>query len=249
MSESKKEDGKVSCSITFVALWFLLVFLLALPAIDAQIQPGPPDTMTDLGNQSPEASAGMSSTTSGGTITYVNINATTQNPHWKAYVGNVTGRLALQDAGGNSIFDWNITSTEGEVYATRKSTIVDWDDLVCAELADIQSEEIELNMSSSSPDNIVNTFNKQSHAEFYAGLNQFAANSCNSTNLYVNSQESSDFEEVLLHDGTEMVYTALIEDSLTGFDGTGYDFQMLLPDSGLEGSQTPETYYFYVELI
>jgi hypothetical protein len=65
----------------------------------------------------------------------------------------------------------------------------------------------------------------------------------------VNSQASSDFEELLLYDGSYVVYAALLEDSITGFDGTEYDFQMILPDSGLEGSQTPETYYFYVELI
>jgi hypothetical protein len=27
-----------------------------------------------------------------------------------------------------------------------------------------------------------------------------------------------------------------------------YDFQILLPESGLDGSITPTTYYFYIEL-
>jgi len=187
--------------------------------------------------------------TTGGTITTLNINATSQNPHWKAYVGNISGTLALQDASSNAVYDWNVTSMEGEIYATRKSAIVDWDNIVCADASHISAEESALNMTSSSPDSIFNTFDSQDHSQFYAGLTQVAEDSCNSTNLYVNSEASSDFAEVLLYDGTDIVYAALIEDSVTGFDGKEYDFQMILPDSGLEGSQTPETYYFYVELI
>jgi hypothetical protein len=205
--------------------------------------------MTNVSTQSPSAAGGYALNTSGGTITWLNINATTQNPHWKAYVGNISGKLALQDAGSNAIYDWNVTSMEGEIYATRKSTVVDWESIVCANLTHMQSEETALNMTSSNEDSIVNTFNNKNHSGFYAGLTQVQADACNSTNLYVNSQGSSDFEEVLLYDGSYMIYTALVEDSITGFDGTEYDFQMIVPDSGLEGSQTPTTYYFYIELI
>ena len=233
-----------------VVLVALILFLLLLVGARAEFpQPTAPDTMTNISTESPAATGGYAMNTSGGTITWLNINATTQNPHWKAYAGNISGKLALQDAGGNAVYDWNITSMEGEIYATRKSTVVDWDSMVCANLTSIQAEETALNMTSSSEDSIVNTFNEKNHTGFYAGLTQIAANTCNSTNLYVNSQESGDFEEVLLYDGSYMIYTALVEDSITGFDGTQYDFQMILPDSGLEGSQTPETYYFYIELI
>ncbi|HII72110.1 TPA: hypothetical protein HA265_05125, partial [Candidatus Woesearchaeota archaeon] len=167
---------------------------------------------------------------------------------WKAYVGNVSGEFALQDASGHSVFDWNVTATEGELYATRKPTVVDWNNVVCAGAAQISAEETALNMSGSSPDSVRNTFNKKSHAGFYAGLTEVESDTCNSTNLYVNSEESSDFAEVLLYDGSSIVYAALLEDSVLGFDGTEYDFQIILPDSGLEGNQAPETYYFYVEL-
>ncbi|MBW2997312.1 hypothetical protein KY349_03155 [Candidatus Woesearchaeota archaeon] len=233
-------------------LFLVLIFVSIILAFSANAdfpQPTQPDNMTNVSTESPVATGGYALNTSGGTITTLNINATTQNPHWKAYVGNISGELALQDASGNAVYDWNITSMEGEIYATRKSTVADWDSIVCANLTHIQSEETALNMTSSSEDSILNTFNEKSHVAFYAGLTSVAANSCNSTNLYVNSQASSDFEELLLYDGSYVVYAALLEDSITGFDGTEYDFQMILPDSGLEGSQTPETYYFYVELI
>ncbi|MBI5880615.1 hypothetical protein HZB90_00630 [archaeon] len=227
----------------------MALLILLMPLVYAQLQPNAPDTMTNITSQSPAAEAGYAMTTAGGTITTVNINATTQNPHWKAYVGNISGKLALQDGGSNAVYDWNITSTEGEIYATRKSTIVEWNSIACANIAQIQADETALNMTSSSEDSIASTFNKKQHAEFYAGLTQVGQNSCNSTNLYVNSAESNDFEEVLLYDGSYMVYAALVEDSVTGFDGNIYDFQMIVPDSGLGGSQAPVTYYFYVELV
>lgn len=244
MNKAKmKQNAKLFLVLAFVSI------MLAVQANADFPQPTQPDSMTNVSTQSPTPTGGYALNTTGGTITTLNINATTQNPHWKAYVGNISGELALQDASGNSVYDWNITSMEGEIYATRKSTVVDWDSIACADLANIQSEETALNMTSSSEDSIVNTFNEKNHTAFYAGLTSVAANSCNSTNLYVNSEASSDFEELLLYDGSYVVYAALLEDSITGFDGTEYDFQMILPDSGLEGSQTPETYYFYVELI
>ncbi|MBN1544874.1 hypothetical protein JW898_05440 [Candidatus Woesearchaeota archaeon] len=227
----------------------LLLLALAVCAYADFPVPTGPDYMTNTSTQSPLPTGGYDLTTGGGTITWLNINATTQNPRWKAYVGNISGQLALQDASKNTVYNWNISSMEGEIYSTRKTTLVDWDSISCANLAQIQAEETALNMTSSSEDSIISTFSKKSHAQFYAGLTLIEADSCNSTNLYVNSQESSDFAELLLHDGSYIVYTALIEDAITGFDGNQYDFQMILPDSGLEGSQTPETYYFYVELI
>lgn len=240
-------------ALTRIMIFFIAASLLAslfagLATADFPM-PTAPDNMTNVSTQSPAPTGGYASNTSGGTITVMNINATTQNPHWKAYVGNISGKLALQDASGNAVYDWNISSMEGELYATRESDTVDWSGIVCADITDIQAEETALDMTSSSEDSIINTFDSNSHAGFYAGLTEVAADSCNSTNLYVNSQASSDFAEILLYDGSNIVYTALLEDSITGFDGIQYDFEMILPDSGLEGSQVPETYYFYVELI
>ncbi|MBW2971604.1 hypothetical protein KY359_01080 [Candidatus Woesearchaeota archaeon] len=254
VQQGEEEDGKMSRAgsrrkVQIIITALLSLIILATVSLAQFPQPGPPDTMENTSSQSPDATGGYAMTTGGGTITWLNINATTQNPHWKAYVGNISGKLALQDASSNTIYDWNISSMEGEVYATRKSAVVEWNSIACANLAQIQAEETALNMTGSSEDSITNTFNKKSHSSFYAGLTSIAADSCNSTNLYVNSESTSDFAELLLYDGSYMVYAALLEDAITGFDGNQYDFQMLVPDSGLEGSQTPETYYFYVELI
>ena len=47
----------------------------------------------------------------------------------------------------------------------------------------------------------------------------------------------------------DLVYAALIQNNVYGFDSTIYDFQILLPESGLEGTQANTVYYFYVELV
>jgi hypothetical protein len=247
MISEKKIRNVQKLFLTFIAM--LIFSSLMMSAVADFPQPTAPDTMTNVSTESPAATGGYAQNTSGGTITTLNIDATTQNPHWKAYVGNISGKLALQDANNNSVYDWNISSMEGEIYATRKSAVVAWDSIECANLTHIQTEETDLNMTTSDVDSIVSTFNQKSHSAFYAGLSSVGADSCNSTNLYVNNESSSDFAELLLYDGADVVYAALVEDSITGFDGTEYDFQMIVPESGLEGSQTPETYYFYVELI
>ncbi len=205
----------------------LFMTLLMIGLVSAAFpMPTSPDSMVNTTMDGPIATGGFSQNTTGGTITVVNINATTQNPHWKAYVGNISGKLALQDASSNAVYDWNVTSMEGEIYATRKSSIVDWENIVCASGAHVTAEETALNMTTSNPDSIVNTFDSMSHAEFYAGLTHVNANSCNSTNLYVNSQSSADFEEVLLYVATsisemevlpEKEFNAVLNTVLFGF--------------------------------
>ena len=75
-----------------------------------------------------------------------------------------------------------------------------------------------------------------------------------------NADQYTYWEEVVLTDGTyedeggsdidyDIIYAALIENNVAGFDGTAYDFQILLPESGLQGNQANVVYYFYVELV
>jgi hypothetical protein len=59
------------------------------------------------------------------------------------------------------------------------------------------------------------------------------------------------FREVALADGSgngDIVYTAILENDKTGFDGATHDFQMIVAENG-HGTDTAVTqYYFYVEL-
>ncbi|RLE41571.1 hypothetical protein DRJ48_05300 [Candidatus Woesearchaeota archaeon] len=184
-----------------------------------------------------------------GRITTVRFNVTQPNEDWKGYVGNVTGKLTLDDAQNYTLFDWTFTTTEGEVYATRGNQ-VSWTSIVCANATHVAAEDTALNHVASQSDQINETFANTTHPDFYTGDTYFAANECNFTlYTYVNdSASSTDFSEVLLYDTTNsnLIYTAIISDSTKGFDNKYYDFQMIVSeDSSL---QTNIGYYFYVEV-
>jgi hypothetical protein len=95
---------------------------------------------------------------------------------------------------------------------------------------------------------------------------QITGSGCYGANLYVNdSSQATDWEEIVLMDGSyeieaaagpyayqfDLIYAALIENNTQGYrNDTTYDFQILLPQSGLEGAGTPNiAYYIYIELV
>ncbi|RME53531.1 hypothetical protein D6783_01790 [Candidatus Woesearchaeota archaeon] len=187
-----------------------------------------------------------------GTITTLALDAVQQVQQWKAYVGNVTGRFTLDDAQGYTIYDWDFgnTTVTGEVYASRNNS-VSWASITCANTTIIGQEESALNMTSSEPTSITNTFNETTHESFYVGATLISNSTCPSTFTYINStrqnvSETADFQEILLQSGSTLVYATIIEDDLTGYrNTTTYDFQMLVGESDIAAAHT---YYFYVEL-
>lgn len=184
-----------------------------------------------------------------GRITTIAFNVTQQDYDWKAYAGNITGKLSLDDSNNKTIFDWNLATIAGEIYATRKSTTVTWADIVCANAGNVTAEQNALNIGASEADSIANTFDNGNHDAFSVGTVSFSANSCTySDYTYVNGvPQTTNFDEILLTDQTGyLVYASLLSDAVTGFDGETYDFQILLPDDGDASGNT--AYYFYAEL-
>ncbi len=53
---------------------------------------------------------------------------------------------------------------------------------------------------------------------------------------------------MVLDDGSNIVYSSIIEDQSDGFDENDYDFQMLVPENGAEGFSGATAYYVYVEV-
>ncbi len=192
-------------------------------------------------------------TDAGGTITTIELSGIQQDSYWKAYVGNVTGVLTLDDASGHTIYDWQLTglTINGQVYATRNGSVT-FTGMECAQPATISAEDSFNNMTASAADSIDRTFNRTVHRGFYVGPTPIANSTCPSTATYVNStaqnaSEGDSFQEILLQDaGANVVYTTLLENSTVGFDGNTYDFQMLVGESGVK--PTPTTYYFYTEI-
>ncbi len=197
----------------------------------------------------PEPAAEL--TTAGGTFTTLVLNGTFQTPRWKAYVGNVSGRLALQDASSQSIYDWDLVTVSGQVYVTRHEDI-DWASIDCASEQSILSEQLNLNIDDESADSINRTFNETIHRSFFVGTTQIVESSCRAIATYVDdarqepSVESS-FQEILLEDGSSnLVFASLIEQAQVGYDSQFYDFQLIVPEDPTAAD--PTTYYFFAEI-
>jgi hypothetical protein len=229
---------------------FMLLFLVALVCY---VYAEPVGTSATYVKNSTSSNPGNATLNySGGYIMTVNLVSNEQNTRWKAFVGNVTGTLKLDDADGYSIYSWDRTTTSGEVYAVRTPNAITWADINCSTSINTTAEEIALGHTANPNDNISATFNDSDHVEFYVGTERIAANTCNTTNLAINDTMdlADDFEEVLLHDGSYMVYAAIIESDISGYRAGAetYDYQMMVPENASSGFSGATPYYFYVEL-
>ncbi len=193
---------------------------------------------------------------SGGTITTMILSSLQQDNRWKAYVGNVSGYLSLDDATGNTIYDWNVGGTaSGELYVTRHASVA-FGNITCITDGNISSESAYMNMTLSQQDGVNKTFNYTSHQAITIGTIppvSLGANSCRSTATYVNDsrQAAMDgtqlFQEVLTQDSSSrVVYITILNNDQTGFNNRTYDFQIIVPENPVNLSQT--VYYFFTEL-
>jgi len=256
-TEKTGKEVKYCIDKSIKILFMLFIFsLLGLAFISTMISPasavpvGPVITFNSTTNSTPRPAATI--TTAGGTFTTLILNTTGQTYRWKAYVGNVSGKLTLADATNTSIFDWSVTSVTGEIYATRSNSLVDWSSVGCADAALIDDEDEFMNMSLGSPDTINRTFNNTVHKAFYVGTTNIANGTCRAIATYVNGvaqtpSQNAVFQEVLLKDSSSnLIYTTLVNSSTIGYNNQRYDFQMILAEN--EHQTVPTTYYLYVEL-
>lgn len=236
---------------TFLVLVGLFVLFFLVVGVN-----GAPDGVSAsiTSNETKTATSAYNLNISGGRIATINITATTQNPRWKGFVGQVSGTFTLDDATGSTLFDWSIASIGGEVYATRNSTTRSWSDVKCANTSLLENENSVMSHTSAD-DNISKTFNDTTHSEFFVGSVNISLNSCPTLNTYVNNaSQDSTFQEIALSDSTNftdggtLIYATIIETDSTGFDNETYDFQMIVPEDGSPGFSGQTAYYLYVEL-
>lgn len=193
----------------------------------------------------------------GGTITTLGLSVTQQNDKWKAYVGNISGVLTLDDANGFTIFEWAMTDADvtGEVYASRNNSPV-WGSIDCANDSTIEGEDSDLGFGATAVDAINRTFNESTHAAVVVAGNTINADTCRSTATFVNdtrqSQSTADFQEILFASGLDIVYVTKLNQNALSYIGEfnasfnhTVDFQLLLAD---DVTATASTYYFFVEI-
>ncbi len=254
--KNKKNSTEKSTAlkiVLFLFAFFIILFSLQYFAYDVYAVPVGP-TIMEMTNETYSRTGSTLINTTGGSITTMVLNVTAQNLKWKAFVGNVTGRLVLSDASSYSIFDWSLSNIVGTVYATRSPELISWGDISCANKTHIGNEEFAMNHTSNPNDNISATFSSKSHESFHVGTVKIEENECYSIHTNVNNQtQSSHFEEVILYDGTnsnngDIVYATRIEQAQTGYNTLPYDFQMIVPEMGHPSWTGSTAYYFYVEL-
>ncbi|MGV8162898.1 MAG: hypothetical protein ACP5N2_06225 [Candidatus Nanoarchaeia archaeon] len=243
---SRADKSGIEAKFLAIILALFIVLLVISPAFAAPTGV----SITSNRTEAPNETIASSLTTAGGTFTTMVLNGTFQNPRWKAYVGNVTGVLTLDDTNGYTIYDWNLTSISGEVYVSRNSSI-SWSNINCSSTSLISSEQQFLKFNVSSVDNINKTFNTTSHKSFYTGTRYMSNSTCRSIATYINdtrqgASETAKFQEVLLSDTSSIIYAVLLEDSTLGFDNGIYDFQLIVPEDDTKVTPTP--YYFYAEI-
>lgn len=195
-----------------------------------------------------------------GNATSLTLNSSVITDRWQGFYGNVTGTIILDDASGYSLYNWPLTSAEGEIYAVNSSTTPNWDNLICFNftgmpadynmtLGDLQGG---LGMTSTEPDNVNNTFNMSFTGSFTIGsTNTIDRDSgCSAVSLYVSdAHDEVKFNETILMTNASddtIVYVSILEQDATGFSGASLDFQMIVGDDGSDTATTP--YWFYMEL-
>lgn len=249
----KRENNFEGLVIFFVVL--TIVGSLLTNMINVMAEPDGA-SVTFVENTTKAATTPGSRNDSKGTINVITLTTVQQNLKWKAYVGNVTGTLVLQDADAYSIYEWaSLSSPTGEVYVTRNDSI-SWADLQCANESHIFVEEEFLNITGTSTDSINQTFSSTIHKSFDVDpVGTIANSTCYTAYPWLNdsSQTASEdaiYQEILMSDTSNIIFTALIDQdgfSYKNDTNTTYDFQAIVPDNAI-ASNPDVTYYFYLEL-
>ncbi len=227
INKKMRKDVKNFLVFGLILVMTLLVLHQSTAQSGATVTEGTPETAV-------EGTAG-NTTAEGGNITEINLSADSQTIHWQGFWGQVTGAIALEDASGNTMYNWSMGTMSGNVYISNES--ITWADLEAGEAADCN------NIVGTSSDSCTNTFNDGSKTFTVAGT---AIASVPIVQTF-NYTGSGTFDEGILEDngGTgPWVYVATIYNNANTFKDGSADFQAIVP---VNGSNTI-TYYFWIEL-
>ncbi|NOZ80362.1 MAG: hypothetical protein GXP63_01705 [DPANN group archaeon] len=229
-----------------LALVILSYFAFAVPT-----QPTAPETLDRRGDSrlDPTNYPAKSLEAEAGNITGVYIFATTQTKTWAGFYGNISGNITLDDAVGNTFYDWEVAEPNGEVYAAN-DTVSDWSTIRCINFSATPGMTVNydgglastvdnnpLNLSLlengfgitwNDEDGVNETFNTGTHDGFFVGTINITENSCMTTDTYQDSHSAGDaFQEVLLevNNSNTVIFSTIIEnrDATNETDVRGYN--------------------------
>ena len=233
-----------------MAIVLVSLAILALSAYVVALSPSGATVTPGTSSSAPEDAAGSDTNALAGNVTEITLSGFTNTQSWQGYFGNVTGTIQLADSSDNVLYNWSLASPEGEVYASNESSI-NWTGIACFNMSTHQAIESDWGIASDDVDGINETFNLNNHPEYFTNNIQFTSGICNNTRLY-NSSGVGHFYQTLMTDGayaTKLIYASILEEADTdGFDGTFYDFEMIVLEDGHGIDTSTTTYYFWVEL-
>ena len=259
-----KRQVKLKTLSTIIGLIFLILLsyaVFATPQGPGQVIVGTPQRRNSSGTDN--TTGGFVVQAQAGNVTLLTINSTRITSRWQGYYGNITGTITLDDAFNNTIYNWLLVSPVGEIYASNGSAsgAVTWSNIFCFNYTNNLSEgqnrvqrfngtalESMIGASDGDRDNVNATFNATFTGSFQVGGTTISSTSgCRQATLFVSDNyQTSRFVEVLLSDNDSIVFTSLLEQDQTGFQGSPLDFEMIVGENGDLTAAT--NYYFFVEL-
>jgi hypothetical protein len=108
---------------------FLALAVFSLATVYAVVPFGA-STVTSISNATAPIDAAATHDAIAGNVTGLEIFAYTTTQSWQGYYGNVTGTIQLADGSDNVMYNWSLTSPEGEIYASEESS-VNWWNIQC----------------------------------------------------------------------------------------------------------------------
>jgi hypothetical protein len=232
---NRKKIDKILLSLFAVCMLLFAV---------AYANPDPSGATLSPGNSSRGTNPSVASTNAqGGNTSQLNLNQSRITEIWQGFFGNVTGKITLQNSGGNTFYDWTPITIGGEVYATR-TTVASWTSINCTNSTQWENEETSLSIPLNQTDGVNETYLVTTHPAITIGTTSLTG--CRSTRPYNYTSTSSAFWNVLLNsDTTNVVYTTILKSGQNAFDNTTVAFELLVPTNK---TTSTATYFFYVEL-
>jgi len=108
-----------------VAISFVFVYLNLMMAI----QPFGAN-YTEINSTTAPVDPPQSIQAQAGNVTELNIDGYSTTQTWQGYFGNVTGTIMLGDGSDNVMYNWSLSSPEGEIYASVNDSI-SWGSVMC----------------------------------------------------------------------------------------------------------------------
>jgi len=236
-------------------LFFITTLLVAgiLSITCVLALPSGPNTITVVSSGRYSTTGALNVSALAGNVTELNFNGNTITRTWQGYFGNITGKIILGDANNKTFYDWNLASAHGEIYATKVSSVPTWASIRCANITNVNTEDTTLGTNQTTDvDSVNNTFlNSTTFPSFYVGSVYINSTpGCYATHMYNSSgvKSTTNFNEVLLSDTSNLIYTTVLDQQALGYDNRTHDFEMIVGENGHGTDVAVTPYYFYLEL-